>query len=1126
MKLRKLIYLLFCAVISIAAFDATETYAAQKKSKARTSQSSGKSKSRNKKKSGSASRYKKSKSRGNSSKYKKTSRSKTGKSKKYSKRRGRNVAKTTYKAPPKEQPMNDSLTLLVNHRLIEGIPAHLNPGGLRVNSVKPDHAHKVAAIGLNENFTYMPVTRKLIDSLSNAVRSYLPDSISDYRITLNVGNRSLAYYITKVDKLPEQYRRNPAFVEEVHPDVIPTKGMDRDIIALWHSHGRYFNNGSWQWQRPILFETAEDVYTMSYILPYVVPMLENAGAYVMLPRERDTNRNEVIVDNDTNDEGQIFSQPYYKELSGVNKWQNGELEGFIYDLPDFRDTENPFENGTYRQALTQKGGNPSIAAWYADIPEDGEYAVYVSYKTLPNSTADARYTVNYSGGSKEFKVNQQMGGGTWIYLGTFPLESGYSDSEPTVTLTNLTEGPAGTVVTADAVKIGGGMGNIARSSRRSDIYYDPSTPDKSQLASKDEDNDDDAENNEEADEETIDESSDDIADNAEQNGEGPEQATSQTSAKSKGPAPVFKTSGMPRFLEGARYWLHWAGFPEYVYSPYHGSNDYKDDYTSRGHWVNYLAGGSRVLPDQEGLKIPVDAAFALHSDAGKKDNDSFVGTLGIYFTQNGDSYKDGTPRINSRMLTDMVMQQITNDIRREHEPSWTRRSMWDKSYVEARVPEVPTTLIELMSHQNYADMTYGLDPNFRFTVGRAIYKGLARFMAERKGRELVIQPLPVKDFQIKKTATDHYRLSWKPTPDRLEPTAMPDRYIIMERSGDDLGFHKIGETKSTSFDIKVTDHDVHSFYIIAANAGGSAFPSETLALREGTENEKPILIVNGFTRISAPGHYSTSSTAGFDSESDFGVPYIKDISFTGHQTEFRRSAGNNFGHSNQNYVTQVIAGNTFDYPAVHGNAFSENNLGFVSASASAVEEGEVKLSDYPLVDLILGKQKSTLIGRGNNGVHYRAFPVKLQKAIRQYVEKGGDMIISGEYVASDILDSRSSVDDRKFAHDILGIDSVASDTYKSGRLRETANGKVIKYSSTLNSHNYIVEKPDILIPAQESKTTEFLTFSDSGRRAGHIVEHGKGKIAVLTVPIESMTETTDRTRLIREIKDLLSGRKH
>lgn len=1109
MKFRKLIYIILCAAVTLAVVDFSSGAVAATK-KANTSQSSKKSKSsKTKKRNGSKKKQ--------SAKKSGSKRAKTSKKGKRTKRKGRNVAKTTYKAPPKEQPMNDSLTLLVNHRLIEGIPVHLNPGGLRVNSVRPDRQRKTASVGLNENFTYMPVTRKLIDSLSNAVKACLPDSISDYRVTLSVGDKSLAYYITKVDKLPEQYRRNPAFVEEIHPDVTATKGMDRDIIALWHSHGRYFKNGSWQWQRPMLFETAEDVYTMGYILPYVVPMLENAGAYVMLPRERDTNRHEVIVDNDTNDEGQIYSQPYYKELSGSTQWQTGELEGFIYDLPDFRDTENPFENGTYRQTTTQKSGTPSIAAWYADIPEDGEYAVYVSYKTLPNSTEDARYTVNYSGGSKEFRVNQKMGGGTWIYLGTFPLESGYSDTEPVVTLTNHTDGHAGTIVTADAIKIGGGMGNISRSPRRSDIYYDPSTPEKTTAQA------DDQEDSCEEDE-TIDENADDIADTAEQSDESQTQTKAESPTKDKGPAPTFRTSGMPRFLEGARYWLHWAGFPEYVYSPYHGADDYKDDYTSRGHWVNYLAGGSRVLPGREGLNIPVDAAFALHSDAGKRDNDSFVGTLGIYFTQNGDSYKDGTPRINSRMLTDMIMQQITNDIRREHEPEWTRRSMWDKSYVEARVPEVPTTLIELMSHQNYGDMTYGLDPNFRFTVGRAIYKGLARFMAERKGRELVIQPLPVGDFQIKRTRQDHYRLEWKPTPDRLEPTAMPDRYIIMERSGDDLGFHKIGETKNTHFDLKVSDHDIHSFYVVAANAGGSSFPSETLALREGTGNDKPTLIVNGFTRVSAPGHYSSPTSAGFDSESDFGVPYVKDISFTGHQTEFRRSAGNSFGHSNQNYVTQVIAGNTFDYPAVHGRALSDaTGTGFVSASASAIEKGDVRLSDYPLVDLILGKQKTTLIGRGQNGIHYRTFPAALQKAIRQYVDKGGNIIISGQYVASDLLDSRSTPDDRRFASDILGVDSVASYDRKSGRLRDS-RGKAIKYSSTLNADNYIVEMPDILIPAENSRTAEFLTFQDSGSRAGHIVRHGKGKAAVITVPVEAMTENPERTALMREVTGLLKNK--
>ncbi|MDE6770277.1 MAG: xanthan lyase, partial [Muribaculaceae bacterium] len=502
---------------------------------------------------------------------------------------------------------------------------------------------------------------------------------------------------------------------------------------------------------------------MSYIYPFAVPMLENAGAYVLLPRERDINRNEVIVDNDVNDSGLLFSQPYYKEMTGSSKWVTGTEDGFIYDLPDFRDTENPFENGTYRQTTTVTSGSPSVAAWYADIPEDGEYAVYVSYKSLPNSTSDARYTVNYSGGTKEFVVNQTMGGSTWIYLGTFPLEAGYSDSEPVVTLSNLSKTPD-KIVTADAVKIGGGMGNIARSPKRSDIYFDPSTPEEGLVSNTlIDDEDDDEEEEDEDDETSIDETSQ--FDNDTNNKANSTPAIPKTS-------PTFKTSGMPRFLEGARYWLQWAGMPEYIYSPYHGTDDYKDDYTSRGHWVNYLAGGSRVLPNQEGLNIPVDVAMALHSDAGKRADDSFVGTLGIYYTNGGDKYTDGTPRANSRTLTDMLMRQITGDIRQTWEPNWTRRSMWDKSYVEARVPEVPTTLIELLSHQNFADMKYALDPAFRFTVSRSIYKALGRFVAERKDRKFVVQPLPVKDFHISRIKKDHYRLAWQPTPDRLEPTAI------------------------------------------------------------------------------------------------------------------------------------------------------------------------------------------------------------------------------------------------------------------------------------------------------------------------------------------------------------------
>ena len=37
---------------------------------------------------------------------------------------------------------------------------------------------------------------------------------------------------------------------------------------------------------------------MAYTLPFLVPMLENAGATVFIPRERDWQVHEVIVDND------------------------------------------------------------------------------------------------------------------------------------------------------------------------------------------------------------------------------------------------------------------------------------------------------------------------------------------------------------------------------------------------------------------------------------------------------------------------------------------------------------------------------------------------------------------------------------------------------------------------------------------------------------------------------------------------------------------------------------------------------------------------------------------------------------------------------------------------------------
>ena len=63
-----------------------------------------------------------------------------------------------------------------------------------------------------------------------------------------------------------------------------SKGLEGRHIAVWQSHGRYYDNGSekWIWQRPPLFQTVEAMSTQSFVIPDLGPMLENAGAYVLM----------------------------------------------------------------------------------------------------------------------------------------------------------------------------------------------------------------------------------------------------------------------------------------------------------------------------------------------------------------------------------------------------------------------------------------------------------------------------------------------------------------------------------------------------------------------------------------------------------------------------------------------------------------------------------------------------------------------------------------------------------------------------------------------------------------------------------------------------------------------------
>ena len=46
-------------------------------------------------------------------------------------------------------------------------------------------------------------------------------------------------------------------------------------------------------------------------------------------------------------------------------------------------------------------------------------------------------------------------------------------------------------------------------------------------------------------------------------------------------------------------------------------------------------------------------------------------------------------------------------------------------------------------------MRLGHDPNFKFTVGRALYKAILQYICSQHGRDYVVQPLPVSHFAIR-----------------------------------------------------------------------------------------------------------------------------------------------------------------------------------------------------------------------------------------------------------------------------------------------------------------------------------------------------------------------------------------
>lgn len=966
-------------------------------------------------------------------------------------------------------------------------------GNLKLKQIKCYPKQKSLSIYFNNNFSYIPFRPEVNARMKSEIDSIVAPFYPHYRVTLyadlyNIDDLIPNFYRHEPDKkrLSKTNREGTSFVVNVSKPYEVSHGLNGRNIALWQSHGWYYEPklDRWEWQRARMFQTVEDKYTMSYVLPYLVPMLENAGAHVLMPRERDTQTEEIIVDNDD-----TTSVSVYRELVSNVQFHSGGSAGFAHKRTVYKDDQNPFTEGTYREIVSVNDKkNVASVEWVPNIPKAGYYSVSIAYKSKEKSVPDAHYTVFHAGGKTDFVVNQTMGGGTWIYLGTFYFNQGVNEHTGKLVLSNLSKF-AHKIVTADAARFGGGMGNIARKPK-----------------------------------------SGELSENVKSSSQKPAQSV-KTFIKDE-----VTISGRARYLEGARYWLQWAGVPFEIYSKTEGENDYVDDYSCRGAWVNYLDKGSKNQPDSIGLGIPIDLSFAFHTDAGTKTNDTIIGTLGIYTTKKVSKdtkcqFPNGQSRLASRDMVDLIMTQITGDIRKVYEPNWTRRGMWNSSYSESRIPEVPSMLLELLSHQNFGDMKYGLDPRFQFLVSRAIYKGMLRFLAVQNDFEYEVQPLPVQRFCAEFVHGDSVRLRWTPTLDSLEPTAVPNKYVIYTRV-DGGGFDNGIAVNKTEITLPIAKNKIYSYQVTAVNGGGESFPSEILSVGKSYSDLPTVMVVNAFDRVSAPSHFETPTMGGFADWIDQGVPYKRSISYIGAQHEMRIGIpwmdddAPGFGASNSNYETTIIAGNTFDFPYVHGQSIMACGYSFVSSSVAAVEHADVNLEKYPVVDVLMGEQKKTWIGTGVGSCTFKTFSLNLQNRIAQYCSKGGNIFVSGAHIGTDLWDN-GEIDssDVAFAKKILKYSWRTDKASQDGKVsavfapNSSFSGKYT-FCTQLNEEQYAVEAPDGIEPVGDDAFTIF-RYEQNNISAG-IAYKGDYRTVVCGFPFESLIDASQRNAFMYQVLNFLT----
>lgn len=217
----------------------------------------------------------------------------------------------------------------------------------------------------------------------------------------------------------------------------PSGPLSDRIIFMSAGHGWTASASSWSLQRGVLLEMNEDygnVDQMNFFAAYCF----NAGATVVPMRPLGNQTNEVVLDND--DAGVTFAGAWNNSSSTIYYGSPGDVP---YRFASLASTET------------------ATATYVPSFPAAGLYPVYTWVRHGTDRTSQL-YRIHHTGGESLVRVPHHMVGNGWVYLGTYYFNAGSNPASGAVVISNLRSVAQGSVIIADAIRFGNGMGNFDR----------------------------------------------------------------------------------------------------------------------------------------------------------------------------------------------------------------------------------------------------------------------------------------------------------------------------------------------------------------------------------------------------------------------------------------------------------------------------------------------------------------------------------------------------------------------------------------------------------------------------------------------------------------------------------------